>query len=151
MARYSLGVQKAAVTAAGALLDIATTTTDRGHIVELGVFTSAAGGTTPVATLGLFRSTAVGTRTTPTTVLAEEVADPAGTITVATAFSVAPTLAANPMRRFVTNAVAQGVIWTWPEKGGLSIPVSGSVVLNAIAVSGTTPSFTFDCYVVVDE
>lgn len=151
MARYSLGIQKAAVTAAGALFDIATTTTDRGHVIELGVFTSVASGTTPVATLGLFRSTTVGTRTTPTTVQAEEMADPVGTLTVATAFSVAPALAAAPLRRFVTNAVAQGVIWTWPEKGGLSIPVSGSVVLSAISIAGTTPSFTFDCYVVVDE
>lgn len=151
MARYSLGVQKATITAAGAIFDVATTTTDRAHIVELGIFTSVASGTTPVLTLGLFRSTAVGTRTTPTTVLAEDFADPAGTATAATAWSVAPTLAATPLRRFVTNAVGGGVVWTWPTQGGLTLPVSASVVVNAITVAGTTPSFTLDCYVVLDE
>lgn len=151
MARYALGVQKTGITAAGAVFDIATATTDRAHILELGIFASAASGTTPVLTLGLFRSTAVGTRTTPTTVLPGDPAEPAGTTTVATAFSVAPTLAASPMRRFVMNAVGAGIVWTWPDHGGLIVPVSSSMVLAAITIAGTTPNFTLDAYVVIDE
>lgn len=148
MARYSLGFQKSGITVAGAVVDLHASASDRPRVVELGLFISVASGTTPVLTLGLFRSTAIGTRTTPVVVQAEEVADLAGTADVATAWSVAPTLAANPMRRFVANAVGAGVIWTFP---GLTIGASGSLVLNAITVAGTTPSFTVDGYVVVDE
>ena len=150
MARYSVGFQKAALTAAGPIADIAASATDRARLLEVGIFVSAATGTSPVLTLGMFRSTALGTRTTPTTVLAEDNADAAGTATVATAFSVAPTNAATPLRRFVANGVGQGIIWTWPANG-LMIANSLSVVLQAITVAGTTPSFTLDGYFVIDE
>lgn len=150
MARYSLGFQKAALTAAGPISDLAASATDRPRLLELGLFCSAMSGTNPVLTVGLFRSTALGTRTSPTTVLAEDNGDAAGTATVATAFSVAPTNAAAPLRRFVLNGVGQGVIWTWPANG-LLIANSLSLVLQAISVAGTTPSFTLDGYVVIDE
>ena len=150
MARYSLGFQKASLTAAGMIADLAASATDRPRLLELGVFVSAASGTNPVLTMGLYRSTALGTRTSPVTVLAEDNADAAGTATVATAASVAPTLATNPLRRFVVNGVGQGVIWTWPT-GGFLIANSLSVVLQAITVAGTTPSFTLDGYFVIDE
>ena len=151
MARYSLSFTKASITAAGAIVDIATASTDRAHIVEFGWTVTTAGGTTPVLTVGLSRTTAIGTRTTPTTVLAEDFADPAGTTTSATAWSVAPTLAATPLRRLSVNAVGAGIVWTWPTSGGLLVPVSGSIALHAITVAGTTPTFTLDGYFVVDE
>ena len=151
MARYALGLQKATITVAGAVFDVATAATDRARILEIGIFASAATGTTPVLTLGLFRSTAVGTRTTPTSLLPEDAADGTATTTSATAWSVAPTLAATPLRRFAMSTLGSGIIWTWPTAGGLSIPVSGSLVVNAITVAGTTPSFTVDGYVIVDE
>lgn len=151
MARYSLGFTKSGIAAAGAIVDIATAASDRARILELGFFVTAATGTTPVMVVGLSRTTLVGTRTSPVTVLAEEVADAAGTVTMATAWTVAPTLAANPFKRLTVNAVGAGVIWTWPSAGGLSLPVSGSVALHAISVTGTTPSFTIDGYAVVDE
>lgn len=150
MARYSLGFQKATLTAAGPIADIAASSTDRLRLLELGVFVSVASGTSPVLTMGLFRSTALGTRTTPTTVLAEDNADAAGTATVATAFSVAPTNATSPLRRFVVNGVGQGVVWTWPQNG-LMVANSLSLVLQAITVAGTSPSFTLDGYFVIDE
>jgi hypothetical protein len=150
MARYSLGFQRAALTAAGPIADLASSATDRARLLEVGVFVSAVSGTTPVLTMGMFRSTALGTRTTPTTVLPEDHADPAGTATVATAFSVAPTNAAAPLRRFVANGVGQGIIWTWAPNQ-LMIANSLSIVLQAITVAGTSPSFTLDGYFVIDE
>lgn len=150
MARYSLGWQKSALTAAGPIADLAASATDRYRLLEMGVFVSAMTGTTPVLTMGLFRSTALGTRTTPTTVLAEDNADAAGTATVATAFSVNPTNVATPHRRFVVNAVGAGVIWTWPQNG-LMVATSLSMVLQAITVAGTSPSFTLDGYFLIDE
>lgn len=151
MARYSLAFTKSAITAAGAIADLGAASTDRLHILELGWTVSAVSGTTPVMSVGLSRTTAIGTRTSPTTVLAEEAADPVGTGTVATAWSVAPTLAAAPLRRLTVNAVGGGIVWTWPDRGGLVVPVSASVALHAISVSGTTPSFTVDGYIVIDE
>jgi len=150
VARYSLGWTKAAITAAGAIVDLGTAATDRAKLVEFGFTVSAMSGTTPVLTVGLYRSTAVGTRTTPTTLLAEDFADPAATTTSATAWSVAPTLAANPLRRLAVNAVGAGIVWSWPV-GALTVPVSGSLVLNTITAAGTTPSFTLDGWFVVDE
>lgn len=151
MARYSLGFTKGSITAAGAIVDLGTASTDRAHIVEIGWTVTVASGTTPSMVVGLSRSTAVGTRTSPVTVLAEEFADPTGTATSATAWSVAPTLASTPMRRLTVNAVGAGIVWTWPAAGGLTVPISASVVLHAVSVSGTTPSFTLDGYIVVDE
>ena len=150
MARYSLGFQKSGLTAAGPMADLAASSTDRYRLLELGVFVSAMSGTTPVLTMGLFRSTALGTRTSPVTVLAEDNADAAGTATVATAWSANPTNAANPMRRFVVNGVGQGVIWTWPQNG-LMVANSLSMVLQAITVAGTSPNFTLDGYFLIDE
>jgi hypothetical protein len=151
VARYSIAFSKAAVTAAGAIVDLATAATDRARVLELGWTVAALTGTAPSASIGLSRSTAVGTRTTPTSLLAEDAGDPAGTTTSATAFSVAPTLAAAPLRRLSVNAVGAGIVWTWPDRGGLIVPVSSSLVLHAVTVGGTTPSFTIDGYIVVDE
>lgn len=150
MASYSIGFTKASVTAAGAIVDLATASTDRAKVTELGIFVTAMTGTAPTCTVGFSRSTAVGTRTTPTTLLAEDSADPVGTTTMATAWSAAPTIAATPMRRLTFNAIGQGIVWTWAV-GKLVVPVSASVLLHAIAVAGTSPNFTFDGYIVVDE
>ena len=54
------------------------------------------------------------------------------------------------MRRFVFNAVGQGVIWTWPQNG-LMVATSLSAVIQAITVAGTSPNFTLDGYFVIDE
>lgn len=150
MARYSIAFSKASITATGAIVDLGTASTDRAKLIELGWTVSAMSGTTPVLSVGLSRSTAVGTRTSPTNLLAEDAADPAGTTTSTTAWSVAPTLAATPLRRLTVNAVGAGIVWTWPV-GALSVPVSSSLVLNGIAISGASANFTIDGYLVVDE
>lgn len=150
MARYSIAFTKAAITAAGAIVDLGTAATDRAKVVEIGWSVSAMSGTTPALSVGLSRSTVVGTRTTPTALLAEDSADPAATTNSATAWSVAPTLAATPLRRLAVNAVGAGIVWTWPV-GAFVVPVSSSIVLHAISVAGTTPSFTIDGYLVCDE
>lgn len=151
MARYSVAFTKSGLTAAANIQDLATTATDRAKILEIGWTVSAVTGTTPAMAVGLSRTTAVGTRTTPTTLLAEDSGDPAATTTTTGAWSVAATLAATPLRRLSVNAVGAGIVWTWPSAGGLIVPVSGSIMLHAISVSGTTPSFTVDGYFVVDE
>ena len=150
MARYEVGFTRASITATGAIVDLATASTDRAKLLEVGFFVSAVSGTTPVLTVGLTRTTAVGTRTSPTSLLATDGADPVATTTSATAWSVAPTLASTPLRRFVVNSVGAGVIWTWVP-GSFVIPVSASIVLNAVAITGTTPNFTLDGYIAVDE
>lgn len=150
MARYAIGFSKASITATGAIVDLGTASTDRCKILEVGWTVSAMTGTTPVMSVGLSRTTAVGTRTTPTTLLAEDFADPAGTTTSATAWSVAPTIAATPLRRLAVNAVGAGIVWAWPP-GGLIVPVSASLVLHCITISGASANFTVDGYIVVDE
>lgn len=150
MARYSIGFTKASISAAGAIVDLGTAATDRAKIIEIGWTISAMTGTTPVMSVGLSRSTAIGTRTSPTTLLAEDAGDPAGTTTSATAWSVAPTLATTPLRRLAVNAVGAGIVWSWPV-GALVVPVSASIVLHAVSVTGTTPVFAVDGYIVVDE
>lgn len=149
MARYSIAFSKASVTAAGAVVDLATAATDRARVLELGWTVAAMSGTNPVLAVGLSRSTAVGTRTTPTTLLAEDTGDAAGTTTMASAWSVAPTLASVPLRRLSVNAIGAGIVWTWAN--GLVVPVSASLVLHAISAAGTSPNFTVDGYIVVDE
>jgi hypothetical protein len=150
MARYSIAFTKASISAAGAIADLATASTDRARVLEVGWTVSAMAGTTPTLSVGLYRTTAVGTRTSPTTLLAEDPGDPTATTTNATAWSVAPTLAATPLRRLAVNAIGSGIVWTWPNPG-LLVAVSSSLVLSAIAVGGTTPSFTVDGWFTVDE
>lgn len=150
MARYSIGFTKTGIAAAGAIIDLATASTDRAKILEMGWTVSAMTGTSPVLNVGVSRTTAVGTRTTPTTLLAEDFSDPAGTATLASAWSVAPTIAATPLRRLAVNAIGAGIVWTWPM-GAFLVPVSSSVVLHAIAISGASANFSIDGYVVIDE
>lgn len=149
MARYSIAFTKASITATGAIVDLGTAATDRAKILELGWTVAAMTGTTPTMSVGLSRTTAIGTRTTPTTLLAEDSGDPAGTSTAATAWSVAPTIAASPLRRLSVNAIGAGMVWSWPT--GLVVPVSSSVVLHAVTIAGASANFTVDGYIVVDE
>lgn len=132
MAYYEYGFQSVAAAAAGNYFDIAAASTDDIVLRELHLFTNAA----TASAMELFRTTAIGTRTTPITPTALECAllgvgtNPVASF--ATAWSVAATKAAHAMRWFNTAAsIGAGIIWTWyGPAGGLRIPASGSLILN---------------------
>lgn len=150
MAQRELAFSKTTITAVGAIADLAMGTA-RGRLLEIGFFVSAMTGTSPVLTVSLFKSSALGTRTTPIIGNNTDSGDTAAALgSIATAWSAAPTLTANAYRRIVLNAVGSGIIWTFaPDKW--TIAPNLSAVLNTIAISGTTPNFTLDGYVVWDE
>ena len=142
MAIYSLANRTTGVTIATAALELRTAATDRPRVVEVGVFMAAA----TASTYGLGRPQAIGvTPTAPVTVLAEEVADAAGTAQTALAWATGPTVPVQFFRRWAGPAtIGTGIIWTFPR--GLTVAVSSSIVIWNIAANGVV-----DCYVVVDE
>lgn len=143
MGLTSLALTTTATASGANLWDIAGTAAQNGRLMELHVFLNTA-----VATkIGLFRATALGTRTTPTTFENEDPSDEASVITSALAWSVALTKNANAMRRATFPAtIGAGIIWTWAR--GLMIPKNQGLVLanTAGAVIGL-----LDITAVVDE
>jgi hypothetical protein len=140
---YEYGVITAAPASGAPYWDMLAGTSDA-LLRELHVFTTA-GTTNP---WGLFRSTAAGTRTTPTVPTnpanALIAAGNAPLTGFATAWSVNPTLAATALRRFQGAAsIGAGVIWTWyGPGGGLRIPSGGSIVLSAVGAVGVATAVT---------
>jgi hypothetical protein len=130
-------VNSVAAAAGANYCDLAAASTDDIYLRELHFFTAAA----TASSVALFRTTAVGTRTSPVTPTAAAngqlgTVGEAPTGSVATAWSVVPTLAANRMRSYITAAAAgAGVIWTWYDGLGLRIPASGSITLNNFGAS----------------
>lgn len=144
MARYSLRTRTTVTTSGAAAYELRTAATDRGYLMEMGIFIGAA----TASTFGLGRPAAIGvTPTSPVTVLAEDPADPTGTLTTAVAWGTGPTAPANFLRVVALGAViGAGIIWGFGPKG-IVIPVSGSLVLwNITANSAVT-----DIYVVIEE
>lgn len=143
MSRYHVGFTTAAAAAAAALFDIRTNTTDRAKILEIGIFNTAA----TAATISLERQTTLGTATTTIVPQQGEPGDPAATILIGTAWSVAPASTAVPLRRFVLTAnIGSGIIWTF-GLGDLVVPVSSSIILmnRGAAASGILTGYvTFD-------
>jgi hypothetical protein len=142
MAIYSLANRTSGVTSATATKEVRTTSTDRASVMEMGITINAA----TASVFGLGRPAAIGvTPTSPVTVLAEDPASPAGTVTTALAWGTGPTVPTNFFRRVSLPAtIGAGIIWTFPR--GLIIAVSSSVVLWNI-VTGSVA----DVWVVVDE
>ncbi len=144
MALFSLNARTTATVAGAAIVDLATTATDRIRVREIGFSSTAA----TAAQVGLIRSSAIGTRTSPVTGLAGDFSEPAGTGTVATAWSVAPTLVATYLRRFnLPAAIGAGLIWSFGPND-LLIPVSGSLVLANFGVAANP---IMDVYLVWEE
>jgi hypothetical protein len=139
MPTFEYGVTSAAPTIGNQYWDMLAGTSDC-FLRELHCFLSAV----PTSPIGLFRTTAVGTRTTPVVPTAAQCAlsqtGSAPLAGFATAWSVQPTLATNPMRKFQAAAsIGAGIIWTWyGPGGGLRIPSGGSIVLNAVGAAGGT-------------
>ncbi len=145
MSRYGHAQRTSGVTSGVATWELRSTATDRLRIVEIGVFMAAA----TASTFGLGRPAAIGvTPTSPGTVIAEDVADPAGTGTTAVAWGTAPTAPTSGfyLRRIsLAGSIGAGVIWTFGPTG-LIVPISSSIVIYNLATNGIA-----DIYVVVDE
>src|SRR5207247_1118984 len=116
---------------------------DRPYVLELHTFLAAA----TASTYAIGRPAAIGvTPTAPVTVIAEDPAHPAGTVTTAVAWGTGPTVPANFFRAISLPAtVGAGVIWTFPR--GMLIPVSCGLVCWNLA----TNSAAVDNVAVVDE
>lgn len=108
---------------------------------EIGIFDEAA--TAGVVLLG--RAGAIGvTPTSPITLLGDDTGD-TPVEQVATAWGTAPTLPAQPLRRFAYSAaIGGGIVWTWQY--GLVIPLSGSLIFWNSGVG----SAALGGYVVID-
>lgn len=142
MAVYSIGNRTSNVTIANANLELRTAATDRCALLELCWFMAAA----TASTIGLGRPQAIGvTPTSPQTVLAEDVADPAGTATTALAWGTGPTVPLSFFRRLQLPAtIGAGITLVFPR--GIIVPVSSSIVTWNITASGVS-----DVSVVIDE
>ena len=143
MAIYSISQRTASGTIAAAGWEIRSTSTNKPKIMEIGISQNAA----TAGVYGLGRPQAIGiTPTTPQTFLDEQDGGgPAGLTTCAVAWGTGPTVPVNFLRRISTPAtVGAGVIWTFPR--GLSLPVSGSIVIWNITATAVA-----DVWAVVDE
>jgi len=146
MALYSLAQTGTATTSGNACSDMACSTGVRPRLMEVGLFLGAA----TASTYSLRRSTALGTRTTPTALIAEDPADAALTgielIDSAIAFSAEPTEATTKHRSIGLPAtIGVGVIWTFPR--GLVLAVS----LSFLILNDATNSASLHHYWVADK
>jgi hypothetical protein len=141
MALYRMADRTSNVTTAAACFEIRTAASDRARVKELHISLVTAAATV----LGIGRPAAIGvTPTSPKTVLPEDSAGPAGTVTTAVAWGTGPTVPANFLERFSFPAtIGAALIIPFQE---LIIPVSSSLVLWNI-LGGAT----LDVTVVVDE
>jgi hypothetical protein len=140
MALYSIGRRTTGTTSGQAAMDLACSTGIRPKVMEVGFFLAAA----TASTYGLNRPTALGTRTSPVALLAEDSADPALTgialIDSALAWSAQPTLAAEDLRRIALPAtIGTGVIWTFPR--GITLATSLSLALVNRATNGVGDAY----------
>ncbi len=143
MAGYSAAVRTLGAGAGTPTLEVRTTSADQPRILEIGLTTAAV----PVtSTFAVGRPQAIGiTPSSTTTLQAEDPANLASTIIIATVWGTAPTVPNNFFRRFNTQvAQGPGVMWTWPR--GLLINPSSSLVLWNVAANVAA-----DAWVVADE
>lgn len=146
MAIVSLGLTTSATASGANLWDLVPTAAVNARLLELHVFLNTA-----VATkVGLFRTTALGTRTSPTTYLNEDPNDQTPLSTSAIAWSVASTVSAVALRRVSLPAtIGAGIIWTWGPRG-LVIPKSTTTGLMLQNTAGAIIGL-LDITAVVDE
>lgn len=116
------------------------TSGEQTRVWEIGFDNAAA----TAGTIIMGRALAIGvTPTSPKTLLAVENTSDVTTAQTAIAWGTAPTLPAEPLRRFsYAAAIGSAMIWTWPN--GLIIPLSGSLIFwNLAASSSATIGFYF--------
>lgn len=130
MSIYSLAQTSTSTTSGNAAADVATPTANgvRPKVMEYGLFLGAA----TASTFSLRRTSALGTRTTPTALVAEDAGDEAlagiKLVDQAVAFSVEPTEVSAKLRSIGLPAtIGVGVIWTFPR--GITIAQQLSLVI----------------------
>jgi len=140
MPRYAVSVVTPAAAAGAAYATVHTAAGARARIQEIHAFTTAA--TASRIAIGRKNNTPVAT----TSVLgqAEDPADVAAVTNVDTAWSTAPTLPAQFLRRgSLVAAIGAGVMWTWPFGKELVIPVSDWLIIwNDGAAAGSALALT---------
>lgn len=142
MSIYSLSLNSTVGTTAAAAMDLKAASTNTPSIMEIGLNLGAA----TASTYGLGRSSNVPTQTAPVLVQAEDPSKPAGLSGCAVAWSVAPTVPAQFLRRIALPAtVGAGVIWTFPR--GLVLAVSASMLLWNLATNAASAN----AWWIVDE
>lgn len=144
MALYRLSVTGTSTTSGNAAADVACSTGVRPKLMEWDLFLGAA----TASTFSLRRSTAIGTRTTPVALVAEDPGDPALTginlVDMAVAFSAEPTEATVALARIALPAtIGTGVIWTFPR--GVTIANSLSLVIVNDATNANSHQHTCVC------
>jgi len=144
MARYSLGFSTPAAAAGAPYADLITAASERAYIREIGLFLNAA----TASSIGLIRASAVNTATSPVAGQAVDPADAAATATLGTAWSSAPTIGSNYLRKItLPAAIGNGIVWTFGERD-MIVPVSSALVLwNFGAGTGSV----LNGYIVWDE
>ena len=142
MGIYSLSNRTTNVTIANPCIEIIAGAACRPRIHEIGIFMAAAA----ASVFGIGRPAAIGvTPTTPVTMLAEDVADPAGEVTTALAWATPPTVPVSFFRRVsLAAAVGTGIIFTFPK--GLYIAAGASLVVWNITGTGVS-----DIHVVIED
>jgi hypothetical protein len=145
MALYSLGTVTTGTGIGVAVWEIRSSSTDRARLLKIAHGRTAAPAATYVIRVG--RPLTIGvTPTSPVTFIADDPADPAGTVQSALAWGTGPT---DPLSYFVghrqgTAGIFQQ-IWSFPR--GLVIGVSSSIVLWSEAAA----SNPLDVFAQVDE
>lgn len=145
MARYSGSVAKTSGAAAAWVVQLRQPSTSRDmRVFEVGVTTTTA----VAATFTLERSNSVGATFTTTLLgTADDPQSSAGTATIDTAITTAPTRLATPVpfRTMGTTAAAGGgAIWTFPS--GLVVPAAGGLLIwqTSTAAVGYVVYFAWD-------
>lgn len=142
MAIYSISNRTSNTTIANPCIEIRTTATERAKILEICITMAAA----TASVFGLGRPQAIGvTPTTPVTVIAEDIGEPAGSTQTALAWATAPTVPLFFFRRVNLPAtIGAGRVISFPR--GLIIPVSSSLIIWNITATGIS-----DIDIVLDE
>ena len=127
MARHAAGFTTTATVTAAAIADLRSGSGERLYVREIGLFLNAA----TASSIGLYRPSTLGTASTSVTAVPVDPADAAATGSVGTAWSVAPAVSTNvPIRKaMLPAAIGNGIIWTFPDRNGLVVPVSSSLLL----------------------
>lgn len=126
MSWYSVGQATVAAASGAAYATIHTGSSYKARIAEIGVACNAA----TASSIGLIRAANTPIATTSVLGQAEDPSDPASTVNFDTAWSTAPTIGSNYLRRFGLPAtIGAGLIWTWAPDKPLVLPVSSWLVL----------------------
>lgn len=126
MPLYEVGFASVAAASGAAYCTIHTGASYKARILEIGIAVNAA----TASSVGLGKPANTPVATTSLLGQAEDPSDPASTVNVDTAWSTAPTVPANFLRKFGLPAtIGAGLIWSWPSDKPLVLPVSSWLTL----------------------